>query len=91
MTTCVKFICTIPTVGFYRKHVEVSLITSSQNYIMILMRPPLMTLPPPTCRRLLSLLSACCGLSPQKGEFNSHHGDWCWYESDIVLKCVGQF
>jgi hypothetical protein len=57
MTTGIKVdlcICTIPTVGFYGKHGEVTSPPSSWNHTMIHMRPPLMTSPPPTCRCLPS-------------------------------------
>ena len=45
-------ICTIPTVGFYRKHREITSPPSPLNHTMIHVRPPLMTSPPPTCRCL---------------------------------------
>ncbi len=57
MTTGIKLdlcVCTIPTVGFYGKYGEVTTPPSSRNHTMIHMRPPLMTSPPPTCRRLPS-------------------------------------
>ena len=79
-------ICTIPTVGFYRKHGEVTSPPSSQNHKMIHMKPPLMTSPPPTCRRLpppaVARRHRCHPVIPSA----SQCGDWCG--SDIVLKNV---
>ena len=88
-TTGIKLdlcICTIPTVGFYMKHGEVTSPPSSQNHKMIHMRPPLMTSLPPTCRRLpppaVARWHRCHPVIPSA----SQCGDWCG--SDIVLKNV---
>jgi hypothetical protein len=57
MTTGIKLdlcFCTIPTVGFYGKHGEVTSPPSFRNHCIWIIRPPLMTSPPPICHRLPS-------------------------------------
>ena len=96
-TYCIKLdlcICTIPTVGFYGKHWEVSFSTlfpkshhDPYEATAINIAASNLPLPAVSFRHPQSPLFACHHPPPQKGEFNSQCGDQSG--SEIVIIFLG--